>query len=65
MGFDGILSAFQPPSGYIWLYLLVSGYLASGVIRVPFPVVPCMAGKSGAPFPALTFLYASGSESAD
>lgn len=50
----------------IWLNLLVPGYLGQlGVIPVPFPVVPCTAGKSGAPFPALTFLYASGSESAD
>lgn len=58
MGFDGVLSAFQPPSGYLALF-------ASIRLCVLFPVVPYMAGKSGAPFPALTFLYASGSESAD
>lgn len=45
----------------IWLNLLVPSYLGQlGAIPVPSPIVLDTAGKSGALFPNITFLYASG-----
>ena len=41
----------------VWLNLLVPDYLCQfNIIHTAFSIL-CIAGKSGAPFPSITFLY--------